>query len=142
LARVDAIHGTPSATTVQVGDMVRVTGWGDLEVGTEVVASGDIQRDKNDKVYFQGKTFPFSCGEGTPELSKEQYLKAVLSDDCKATLDTYGDWTPPCDGSCGCRAVGRGSPTTLGVVLSLLGLAIGRRMRRVSRQGPAVHRHL
>lgn len=132
-ARVDAIHGAPTATTVRVGDTVLVrAAWGAPEVGTELVASGDAQRDANKRLYFQGKTFPLSCDEDTPALSKEQYLQAALSDDCKATLDTFGDFTPPCD-NCGCRAVGRGSPTTLGIVLSLLGLAIGRRMQRALR---------
>jgi len=138
-ARVEVVHGAPSATTVQVGEEVLVTTpWGAPEVGTELVVPGDVQRDKSDREYFlSSTTFPLSCGEGTPSLSKEQYLEAVLADDCMATLDTYGDWTPPCDG-CGCHAVSRGSPTTLGIVLSLLGLAIGRRMRRVSgrRGGP------
>jgi hypothetical protein len=132
-ARVDAIHGAPHATTVQVGDMLLVRAWGDLEIGTELVVSGDSERGANGKLHFRGRTFPLSCGTDTPVLSKEQYLQAVLSDDCMATLDSYGDWTPPCGPGCGCRAVGRGSPTALGVVLSLLGLAIGRRMRRVSR---------
>ena len=133
LARVDAIHGAPSQTTVRVADTVRVSFLPELDVGAQVVLSGPTVPDKDGNPVFRGKTFPLDCHEGTPVLSKEQYLQAVMADDCKATLDTFGDWTPPCGNAFGCRAVGQGSPTTLGIVLSLLGLAIGRRMRRAVR---------
>lgn len=135
LARVEVIYGKPASSAVAVGDMLRVTTpTGAPEVGTELVVSGEEAGvDENGDAYYSGKTFPYSCGgESTPKLSKEQYLAAVLADDCKATLDTYGDWQPHCSDGCSCRAVGGRAPTSLGIVLSLLGLAIGRRMRRMA----------
>jgi hypothetical protein len=132
-AQVNAIRGKPSQTSVLVGNIVRVRGLSDQEVGTEIVVSGTVERYTDGNIIFSATAFPLRCAEGTPALSKEQYLQAVLADDCEATLDTFGDWTPPCSDGCGCRAVGRiGAPTTLGIVLSLLGLAVARRMQRVS----------
>jgi MYXO-CTERM domain-containing protein len=131
-ARVEAIHGTPSEDKLQIGDEVRVEVGPSVELGTELVVSGYAAHYEQGEPIFRGTTFPYSCGGGSPELSKEQYLQAVLADDCEAKLDAFGDWDPPCDG-CGCRAVGPGSATSWGVVAALLGLAISRRMQRAVR---------
>lgn len=139
LARVQAIYGEPYESTVQVGDFVEVANVDQLEIGTVLFVSERAGRTEDGRAVFAGVqlSFPFSCDDGEHELSKEQFLQAVLADDCKAHLRSSGGWDQPppaCDDSCGCRAVGTGpgSPTTLGVVLSLLGLAIARRMRNAA----------
>lgn len=136
LARVDVIHGEPYDTTVQVGDFVQVANADLLEIGTVLFLSGEATHNEYGMAIFSAVefSFPFSCDGSEHELSKEQFLQAVLARDCKAHLRSSGGWEQPppaCDDSCSCRAVGTsaGSPTTLGVVLSLLGLAIARRMR-------------
>jgi hypothetical protein len=140
LARVDAIHGKPLNTSVKVGDIVQLAEAEDLEIGTVVFLPSDSEHNQQGTLVFSHRVFqfPFSCGADMPDLSKEQFLEAVLADDCEASLDSFGkrDPAPPCDDGCGCRAVGRSSPTALGIVLSVVGLVIGRRIRRGRARAP------
>lgn len=130
-ARVEAIHGQVEPG-LEVGSEVRVrsyhrdvpvelivpgTPFGELEDGTPYYAGVDVTDG--------GVTCDWS---GT--ISKSQYLQAVQSSNCEATLLSFDEWEPEgCDSGCGCRAVGAAQPSASGILLSLLGVIVARRMR-------------
>jgi hypothetical protein len=132
-ARVEAVHGA-SSSQFQAGDDVRVSVPPSTPVSTEVMLQPRAQYAKDGTATYSGVTFPYRCGGDAPSLTKEQYMEAMFSSDCERTLWSFDkEWHPVCDEGCDCKVAGFASnaaaPTSLSILVSLVGVIVARRMR-------------
>jgi len=125
-ATIHAIYGDVDRG-LSVGSEVKTSLLAEVDVDVVLRGAYDYQLDDGTKVYagvsFQnGRT---ACDWG-PSLTRSQYLEAVLSDDCPRYIAEHDDG---CDEGCGCRAASHGGPTSLGILMALLGVVVARRAR-------------
>jgi uncharacterized protein (TIGR03382 family) len=147
VARVDAVHGDVGAFAVD--DTVQLANSGGPGTfGTRMIVPVDANETVRDggpsgpRVYGIGPIPAddrYHCARvGHPDaLSTDQIIAAVTSADCVATLASYDrEWTTrmgeecpggPSSSSCATTA---GAPSTLGILLALVGALVARRARR------------
>lgn len=130
-AQVKAIHGQVEPG-IEVGSEVQVRSY-HRDVPVELIVPGSPFGELEDGTpYYAGVDVTdggVAC-DWSGTISKRQYLQAVQSSNCEATVLSFDEWEPEgCDSSCGCRAVGAAQPSASGILLSLLGVIVARRMR-------------
>ncbi len=130
--RVDALYGDPQGHFS--GEEVDVTGPNTAAVVALIPLYGGSASPPFFALALNAQGHPEACDYNSKEvpLTKRQTIDALQSSNCNAALAKVDSrWADhPACGGCGCDTQGSGTPSSVGILLAVVGAVAARRLAR------------